>query len=65
MPEHEGEPLLSEPQRKAIFHALVEAQDQKMSVLQSRNVIARRFHVTDKQVRTITEEGLDHEWPPL
>jgi hypothetical protein len=56
---------LDEPQRKAIFLALVEAQDGKMSVAASREEIARRFHLTDRQVRVIEREGLENDWPPL
>ena len=48
-----GEKELSEPQRKAIFLALVEAQDEAMSVLQSRKVVAKRFGVSD-YVRRVT-----------
>jgi hypothetical protein len=59
------EPHLSETQRKEVFLALVDAQDQRMSVLQSRNVIAKRFRVSDRLVRRIEQEGLDNEWPPL
>ena len=50
---------------KAIFLALVNAQDQKMSVLESRRVIARQFNISDKQVRQVEEEGLENKWPPL
>jgi hypothetical protein len=49
----------------AIFLALVDAQDRAMSVLQSRSVVAKQFHVSDRQVRRIEREGLDNEWPPL
>ncbi len=56
---------LSESQRKEIFLALVDAQDQAMSVLHSRKVIAQRFRVSDSQVLQIEQEGIDNEWPPL
>jgi hypothetical protein len=56
---------LTEPRRREIFLALVDAQDQAMSVLQSRYVVAKKFRVSDRQVRHIEQEGLDHEWPPL
>jgi hypothetical protein len=48
-----------------IFHALVDAQDQRMTVGQSRKVVSERFNVTEKQVRQIEQEGLDRQWPPL
>jgi hypothetical protein len=65
MPHTGGENALSKHSRKDIFRALVDAQDQQMSVLQSRHVVAKRFRVSDKQVRKIEQEGLDNEWPPL
>jgi hypothetical protein len=54
-----------EPVRKEIFHALVDAQDQEMGVLQSRKFIAERYGVSENQVRQIEREGLDAQWPPL
>lgn len=56
---------LPEDRRKEIFLALVEAQDQAMSVAQSRKVVAERFEVTEDQVRRIEREGLENGWPPL
>ena len=57
--------LLSEPRRREIFLALVDAQDRKMGVLESRQWIAKRFRVSDRQIRRIESEGLDLQWPPL
>jgi hypothetical protein len=51
--------------RKEIFFALVEAQDQAMSVVQSRKLVGERFDLNERQMRQIEEEGLDQEWPPL
>jgi DNA-directed RNA polymerase sigma subunit (sigma70/sigma32) len=56
---------LSQGERKQIFEALVEAQDQEMSVAQSLKVVAERFGVTESQIRQIEREGLDNDWPPL
>ena len=56
---------LSEQDRREIFRALVEAQDQGMRVAQSRAAIAERFGVAEGQIRDIEREGLDHGWPPL
>jgi Sigma-70, region 4 len=56
---------LAEAQRKEIFLALVDAQDQKMPVDVSRKVVAERFGVSEGQVRQIEREGLDNDWPPL
>jgi hypothetical protein len=58
----EGEKNLSEPRRKEIFHALVEAQDHAMAVPQSRTVIAERFGVSESKVREIEREGLGLHW---
>jgi hypothetical protein len=61
----EEEERLSEERRRAIFLALVEAQDRAMTVRQSRKVTAERFGVSEAEVREIEQEGLDNEWPPL
>ena len=55
----------SEAQRKEIFLALVEAQDQDLGVARSRKLVAQRFGVSEQQVRQIEQEGIDQEWPPL
>ena len=51
--------------RRAIFRAVVEAQDAGMSVETSRAETARRFEVTEAQVKAIEREGLEKNWPPL
>jgi hypothetical protein len=51
--------------RRAIFRAVVEAQDGGMTVDASRAEVVRRFEVTEDQVRAIEWEGLEKEWPPL
>ena len=56
---------LSEPVRKEIFSALVEAQDQGMPIAESRREIVRRFGISDDVLRAIEREGLDNDWPPL
>jgi hypothetical protein len=56
---------LTEERRKAIFLALGEAQDQSMSVAESRETVATRFGIDAKQLRDIEREGLDEGWPPL
>ena len=65
MPKKEAERFLPTAERKAIFLALVEAQDGKMGVVQSRKEIAQQFGISDRQVRRIEQEGIDGEWPPL
>ena len=65
MSQDEATVGLSETKRKEIFLALVEAQDQEMSVSQSRQLIIERFGVTDVQIKDIEREGLDNQWPPL
>ena len=56
---------LSLDERKAVFLALVEAQDAAMTVAQSRKTVAERFGLGEGQVRRIEREGLDGGWPPL
>ena len=65
MTEHHVDEALTEARRKAIFQALVEAQDQRMSVPQSRKFIAKQFGVSEHDIREIEQEGLDGQWPPL
>ena len=64
MPENETEHS-PELRRKEVFLALVTAQDQEMSVQQSRREIAQRFGITEAEVVRIEREGLDNDWPPL
>jgi DNA-directed RNA polymerase sigma subunit (sigma70/sigma32) len=59
------EETVPEERRKEIFMALVDAQDHELSVTQSRKMIAKRFSVSEEQVRKIEREGLDQQWPPL
>jgi hypothetical protein len=57
---------LTVQQRREIFLALVQTQDQGvMTVSQSREHVSRQFEITDSQLRQIEEEGLEKEWPPL
>ena len=56
---------LPEDQRRAVFAALVSAQDEGFSVPYSREVTARRYALTVEQVRDIEEQGVNGKWPPL
>jgi crotonobetainyl-CoA:carnitine CoA-transferase CaiB-like acyl-CoA transferase len=56
---------LSQEERKEIFLALVEAQDSDMTIATSRQAVAKRFGIDERQVRQIEREGLDGNWPPL
>ena len=57
---------LTVQQRKSIFHALVEVQDQHtVTVADSKKEIASRFHITKEQVELIEREGVAKDWPPL
>jgi hypothetical protein len=55
----------SKARRKEIFRALVDAQDHQIGVLQSRAIIAKRFGVDTRQLKSIEQEGIDNDWPPL
>ncbi|VTR96522.1 unnamed protein product [Gemmata massiliana] len=52
-------------QRRAIFKALVEAQDGGAGVAASRTAVARQFAVSEDQVRDVEREGMANQWPPL
>jgi hypothetical protein len=56
---------MSEPVRKEIFSALVEAQDQDMPLAESQREIACRFGISDEVLRAIEREGMDNDWPPF
>src|SRR5262245_38676433 len=47
-----------------LFRALVEAQDGRMPVAQSRQAMAERFGVSEQTVRQVEREGLDGNCPP-
>jgi DNA invertase Pin-like site-specific DNA recombinase len=51
--------------RKAVFLALVEAQDKGAGVVKSRRAVAKQFDISVDQVSKIEKEGLEKEWPPL
>jgi hypothetical protein len=62
----QDEEELSEEQRRAIFLALVEAEDyQDFTRAQARALVARRFGVREEQVQQIEREGHERLWPPL
>lgn len=58
-------PDLTDDARRAIFAALVTAQDEGQSVAASREKVAAEFGVSVQQVQAIEREGLDAMWPPL
>jgi hypothetical protein len=65
MAKTEVEPSLMEVKRKAIFLALVKAQDAGDTVFQSRRTVAKRFNISDGLVLRIESEGIEANWPPL
>ena len=65
MARGEADRALLEEERKAIFLALVQAQDGKVGVTRSRKEVTERFGISDRQLRRIEQEGLDAQWPPL
>ena len=56
---------LSVQERKDIFLALVQAQDEHHNVRKSYQMISEQFGINERQLRQIEEEGLEQEWPPL
>jgi len=65
MRQNDNSEPFSESHRKEIFRALVDAQDHHISVLQSRAIIAKRFGLDTRQLKSIEQEGIDNDWPPL
>jgi hypothetical protein len=56
---------LPESVRRAVFAAVVDAQDKGASVPVSRAAAAARFELRPEDVALIEREGLDGQWPPL
>jgi hypothetical protein len=56
---------LTVKQRKSIFSALVETQDQGVTVAESKAKVAGEYHLTREQLDLIEKEGLEKDWPPL
>ena len=65
MVREEAEKFMPQAERKAIFLALVQAQDAGANVARSRKETAERFAITRRQMERIEQEGIDGEWPPL
>jgi hypothetical protein len=60
-----GPPPADEAYRRAIFAALVEAQDVARSLHEAKQGVVARFGVTWQTVDQIEKEGLAKDWPPL
>ncbi len=58
-------PMPSKDRRRAIFAALVEAQDRTRSPHEAKQEVLARFGVTRAIIERIEQEGMNHEWPPL
>lgn len=53
-------------QRREIFLALVQLQDEKrMSTADSIQYTSEQHAISEEQLREIMEEGIEKEWPPL
>ena len=55
-------PNQTEDERKAVFVALVETQDNGASVADSRKLVAEKFGLTVETVQDIEKEGLAENW---
>jgi hypothetical protein len=55
----------SESLAKEAFLRLVELQDEGIAVTPSRQLIAKRFGLTEEQVKQIEKAGLVGKWPPF
>lgn len=51
--------------RQTVFQALVDAQDEGLTVAASRAAVVQHFSLTEDQVKEIEKEGLAKQWPPL
>ena len=56
---------LTVEQRREIFRELVLTQDTIHDVPKSRQIIQKRYGITETVLRQIEEEGIEREWPPL
>ncbi len=56
---------LNEQERKAIFRALVIAQDELHNVRESYTKVSEHYEISPEQLRLIEDEGVENEWPPL
>jgi hypothetical protein len=57
-------PMPSEDRRRAIFAALVDAQDKSRSLHEAKQQVLAQFGVTRAIVERIEREGRDNECPP-
>ena len=56
---------LTVQERKAIFRALVTAQDESHNVRDSYAKVSEHYEISEEQLRLIEDEGVENEWPPL
>lgn len=56
---------LTVERRKEIFHTLVTTQDVIPNVPRSRQIVTKKFGITEEQLKEIEDEGIDQQWPPL
>jgi hypothetical protein len=56
---------MSVRERQAVFAALVKLQDRGKSIVESRELITRRFKISLNTLRAIEHEGILADWPPL
>jgi hypothetical protein len=54
-----------EARRKEAFRALVEAQDNRVSVADSRRQVAEQYDLSEADMKAIEQEGVENGWPPL
>jgi hypothetical protein len=58
-------PMPSEDRRRAIFAALVEAENRTRSLRKAKQELQTLFGVSQSVVDEIEREGMNNEWPPL
>ena len=65
MSTNEPAAAVPEDRRKEAFRALVEAQDRRLSVPDSRREVAEQYDLSEADVKAIEREGVEKGWPPL
>ncbi len=56
---------MPETQQREIFRVLVETQDDRIAVAQSRSLTAARYSLEVEQLVAIERAGVKGNWPPL
>jgi crotonobetainyl-CoA:carnitine CoA-transferase CaiB-like acyl-CoA transferase len=56
---------LTVEQRREIFRELVHTQDVVRNVPRSKQLVTKKYGITEAQLKQIEDEGIERQWPPL